>query len=71
VGAADGPGKLPSRPRSWFRGTRIPGAMAMTQMLAGLATRRWPSALEPVGQRISAAAPATSKSSVSRRRRSG
>jgi hypothetical protein len=32
------PASCPWRPTSWFRGTQILGAMAMTQMLAGLAT---------------------------------
>jgi putative transposase len=36
-------------------------------MLAGLSTRRYPAALEPVGARVEAEAQGTSKSSVSRR----
>ena len=36
-------------------------------MLAGLSTRRYPAALEPVGAEVEAAASATSRSSVSRR----
>jgi len=39
----------------------------VASMLAGLSTRRYPAALEPVGEEIEAAASATSRSSVSRR----
>ena len=41
--------------------------MALDRMLAGLSTRRYPVALEPVGTRTEQAATATSKSAVSRR----
>src|SRR5436190_23974103 len=41
--------------------------MALERMLAGLSTRRYPVALEPVGQRTETAATATSRSAVSRR----
>jgi putative transposase len=41
--------------------------MAMERMLAGLSTRRYPVGLEPVGERVTAAASATSKSAVSRK----
>jgi putative transposase len=39
----------------------------VASMLAGLSTRRYPAALEPVGAEVEAAASATSRSSVSRR----
>jgi putative transposase len=39
----------------------------VASMLAGLSTRRYPAALEPVGEEVEAAASATSRSSVSRR----
>jgi transposase-like protein len=39
----------------------------VASMLAGLSTRRYPAALEPVGEEVETAASATSRSSVSRR----
>ena len=47
--------------------TEILGRMAMGRMLSGLSTRRYGDGLEPVGQRIEAAATSTSKSAISRR----
>src|SRR2546430_8377847 len=41
--------------------------MALDRMLAGLSTRRYPVALEPVGARTEQAATSTSRSAVSRR----
>jgi putative transposase len=67
VRAADGSGELPVPAYELFNGTEILGAMAMERMLAGLSTRRYPVGLEPVGERVTAAASATSKSAVSRK----
>jgi putative transposase len=67
VRAADGSGELPVPTYELFAGTEILGSMAMERMLAGLSTRRYPVGLEPVGDRVSAAARSTSKSAVSRK----
>src|SRR4051812_36637631 len=67
VRAADGSGELSVPAYELFAGTEILGAMAMERMLAGLSTRRYPVGLEPVGDRVSAAARSTSKSAVSRK----
>ncbi len=67
VRAADGSGELAVPAYELFSGTEILGRMAMERMLAGLSTRRYGVGLEPVGQRVQAAATATSKSAVSRR----
>ena len=50
-----------------FSATEILGKMAMERMLAGLSTRRYGVGLEPVGEQVSAACTAMSKSAVSRR----
>ena len=50
-----------------FSSTELLGRMAMERMLAGVSTRRYPVALEPVGQQVSEGSTATSKSAVSRR----
>jgi transposase-like protein len=47
-----------------FNGTELLGRMAMERMLAGVSTRRYPVALEPVGQEVTAASKSTSKSAV-------
>src|SRR3954465_13023454 len=67
VRAADGSAELPVPSYELFAGTEILGAMAMDRMLAGLSTRRYPVGLEPVGEQVTAAARATSKSAVSRK----
>jgi len=41
--------------------------MAMERMLAGVSTRRYPAALEPVGSEVTAGSRSTSKSAVSRK----
>src|SRR5215218_4817192 len=41
--------------------------MAMERMLAGVSTRRYPLALEPVGEAVEGEATSTSKSAVSRK----
>jgi hypothetical protein len=43
------------------------GQVTMERMLAGLATRRYPAANEPVGEKVEASSSSMSKSSVSRR----
>ena len=50
-----------------FTATELLGRMAMERMLAGVSTRRYPVALEPVGEAIEDEAKATSKSAVSRK----
>src|SRR4051794_3673533 len=67
VRAADGSGELPVPTYELFSDTEILGSMAMERMLAGLSTRRYPVGLQPVGDRVSAAARSTSKSAVSRK----
>ncbi|CCG02026.1 IS256-like element ISBsa1 family transposase [Blastococcus saxobsidens] len=67
VRAADGSGELSVPTYELFSGTEILGSMAMERMLAGLSTRRYRVGLEPVGDHVSAAAKATSKSAVSRK----
>jgi putative transposase len=65
--AVDGSGELPVRAYELFSDTEVLGRMALERMLAGLSTRRYPAALEPVGARTEQAATATSRSAVSRR----
>jgi hypothetical protein len=49
--AVDGSGELPVASYELFSDTEILGRMALDRMLAGLSTRRYPVALEPVGAR--------------------
>jgi len=65
--ASDGSGELPVPAYEVFSDTEILGRMALDRMLAGISTRRYPVALEPVGQRTEKTATATSRSAVSRR----
>jgi putative transposase len=65
--AVDGSGELAVRSYELFSDTEVLGRMALERMLAGLSTRRYPVALEPVGKRTEQAATATSRSTVSRR----
>jgi putative transposase len=65
--AVDGSGELAVASYELFSDTEILGRMALDRMLAGLSTRRYPVALEPVGARTEKAATATSRSAVSRR----
>ena len=67
VRASDGSGELPVPAYEVFNGTELLGRMAMERMLAGVSTRRYPVALEPVGQQVTARSKATSKSAVSRK----
>ncbi len=50
-----------------FSATEVLGRMAMERMLAGVSTRAYPAALEPVGAQVEAAGTSTSKSAVSRK----
>ena len=50
VRAADGSAELPVPAYELFSATELLGRMAMEQMLAGVSTRRYPAALEPVGR---------------------
>ena len=65
--AVDGSGELPVPAYELFTSTELLGRMAMERMLAGVSTRRYPVALEPVGEAIEDEAQATSKSAVSRK----
>ena len=67
VRAVDGSGELPVPAYELFTSTELLGRMAMERMLAGVSTRRYPVALEPVGEPIEDVAKATSKSAVSRK----
>ena len=66
-GTERGSGELAVPAYELFSSTEILGKMAMERMLAGLSTRRDGVGLEPVGEQVSAACTATSKSAVSRR----
>jgi transposase-like protein len=67
VRATDGTGELPVPAYEVFNSTELLGRMAMERMLAGVSTRRYPIALEPVGQRIDDKTKSTSRSAVSRK----
>jgi putative transposase len=66
-GSADGAGELPVPAYELFTSTELLGRMAMEKMLAGVSTRRYPIALEPVGHDVSERSTSTSKSAVSRK----
>ena len=67
VRASNGTGELPVPAYEVFTGTELLGRMAMERMLAGVSTRRYPVALEPVGQEVTAESRSPSKSAVSRK----
>jgi putative transposase len=67
VRATDGTGELPVPAYELFTSTELLGRMAMERMLAGVSTRRYPVALEPVGDQVDQDATSTSKSAVSRK----
>jgi hypothetical protein len=67
VRAVDGSGELPVPAYELFSCAEILGRMAMERMLSGLSTRRYAVGLEPVGESVTTAARATSRSAVSRR----
>ena len=63
----DDPAELALESYSTFAGADLLAEGIVARMLAGISTRRYPVALEPVGQAVEAAATSTSKSAVSRR----
>jgi len=67
VRAVDGTGEVPVPAYEVFNGTELLGKLAMERMLAGVSTRRYPAALEPVGSGVEDQARSTSKSAVSRK----
>jgi transposase-like protein len=67
VRAVDRTGEVAVPAYELFNSTELLGKMAMERMLAGVSTRRYPVALEPVGQGVDGAARSTSKSAVSRK----
>ena len=67
VRAVDGSGELPVPAYELFSSTELLGKMAMERMLAGVSTRRYPVALEPVGEATERGARSRSKSAVSRK----
>jgi putative transposase len=67
VRTVDGSGEVAVPAYQLFGSTELLGRMAMERMLAGVSTRRYPVALEPVGQGIEEEARSTSKSAVSRK----
>lgn len=67
VRAVDGSGELAVPAYELFNSTELLGRMAMERMLAGVSTRRYPIALEPVGEQVTEQASSTSKSAVSRK----
>jgi putative transposase len=67
VRAADGSGEVAVPAYQLFTSTELLGRMAMERMLAGVSTRRYPVALEPVGEGVEEEARSISKSAVSRK----
>jgi len=65
--AVDGNGEVPVATYELFTSTELLGRMAMERMLAGVSTRRYPIALEPVGEATEREARSTSRSAVSRK----
>ena len=67
VRGTDGTGELAVPAYELFNSTELLGKMAMERMLAGVSTRRYPAALEPVGQHVTEESRSTSRSAVSRK----
>jgi putative transposase len=67
IRASDGTGELPVPAYELFSSTELLGKMAMERMLAGVSTRRYPVALEPVGEQVEADRTSISRSAVSRK----
>jgi len=67
VRGADGSGELAVPAYELFTSTELLGRMVMERMLAGVSTRRYPAALEPVGQQVTGQSRSTSRSAVSRK----
>src|SRR5680860_468456 len=61
------PAEVPLDSYTTFADTDLLTEQVTARMLAGISTRKYPVALEPVGQAVQAAATSTSKSAVSRR----
>ena len=59
--------EVPLESYSAFAGADLLAEGIVARMLAGISIRRYPVALEPVGERVEQAATSTSKSAVSRR----
>jgi putative transposase len=62
VRAVEGSGELPVPAYELFNSTELLGKMAMERMLAGVSTRRYPTALEPVGEEVPEESKVTSRS---------
>jgi putative transposase len=67
VRSTNGAGEVSVPAYELFNDTELLGRMAMERMLAGVSTRRYPVALEPVGHEVTAGSKSTSKSAVSRK----
>ncbi len=67
VRGVDGSGEVPVPAYQLFNGAYLLGRLALEKMLAGVSTRRYPAALEPVGRDVTEASRSTSRSAVSRR----
>lgn len=67
VRSVDGGGEVGVPSYEVFTGTEVLGRMALERMLAGISTRNYGTALEPVGRSVREAATGTSKSAISRR----
>lgn len=67
VRAVDGSGELAVPTYEALGSAEILGQLAMSKMLAGLSTRRYPVGLEPVGAQVEQTATGTSRSAISRR----
>ncbi len=67
VRASDGTGEVPVPAYELFSSTEVLGRMALERMLAGVSTRAYPAALEPVGAQVEAEGTSTSRSAVSRK----
>ncbi len=65
--SGDGGGELPVASYEVLGLAEVLGRLAMSKMLAGLSSRRYPVGLEPVGAAVQASASGTSRSAVSRR----
>jgi putative transposase len=67
VRAVDGSGEVPVPAYEVFNSTELLGRLALERMLAGVSTRNYPVALEPVGHEVTERSRSTSKSAVSRK----
>jgi transposase-like protein len=68
IGGDDQPAReVPLASYTTFASTDLLAEQVVARMLAGISTRRYPAALEPVGKQVEQTASSTSKSAVSRR----